>query len=383
MTSRHPFREFLLRVALELESDLTQIQNLLTDADQPRDLRKLANAGYRTPTELRIRGRMVRFAEGLARPDSTWSRFRMMLAIYNSHEVAGVTIRCVAGEIDAETLSDEEGYFDFAIPQTRPLPSTTVWEKVTLSTPGNTMQSASIDAPILAPGLDDHWGIISDIDDTVIETGATNFLRNWRRVLAERPADRIAVPGASDLYRTIARDHIAPTRPFFYVSSSPWSLYGFLTEFMELNRIPHGPMFLKDLGIDTDKLFDHGHEMHKLGAIKTILQSYPEHRFLLMGDNGQRDVEIYAKAVDSFHDRIAAVFIRDVTGTCASGPKADLLSQMAAAGVQTYCAPDFSGGVALLEALGIERPTEAARSAGQVQSRHDAQLRLREGEGNA
>jgi phosphatidate phosphatase APP1 len=55
----------------------------------------------------------------------------------------------------------------------------------------------------------------------VIETGATDFLKNWRRVLVERPQDRLAVPGASTLYKMIARDHVAPARPFFYVSSSP------------------------------------------------------------------------------------------------------------------------------------------------------------------
>ncbi|WP_375427299.1 phosphatase domain-containing protein [uncultured Sphingomonas sp.] len=86
--------------------------------------------------------------------------------------------------------------------------------------------------PVLALGANLNRGIISDIDDTVVETGATDLLKNWRRVLIDQPGNRLAVPGAATLYKTIAVDHRAPGRPFFYVSSWPWSLYGFLTEFM-------------------------------------------------------------------------------------------------------------------------------------------------------
>jgi phosphatidate phosphatase APP1 len=294
-----------------------------------------------------------------------------MWAIYNSHEVPGVPIACDVGGEEHRTTTDEEGYFGFDLPISTWLPPTTQWEAHKLTTPGWHMQEPSVEVPVLAPGMDDHWGIISDIDDTILETGATDFLRNWRRVLLERPADRLSVPGAASLYGMIAGDHASPTRPFFYVSSSPWNLYGFLAEFMELNRIPHGPMFLKDLGIDRDKLIHTGHEEHKSAAIRTILEFYPDHRFLLIGDNGQRDVEIYSEAVSLFPERIAAVFIRDISGTCASGPKAELIAQMAQAGVATYCAADLSDGVAILKSLGLERVIEVARAAGQGGSAAD------------
>lgn len=233
-----------------------------------------------------------------------------------------------------------------------------------LSIPGRE-RPIEVAVPVLAPGTDDHWAIISDIDDTVIETGATDFAANWRRVVLEQPGERLAVPGAADLYRTIARDHAAPTRPFFYVSSSPWNLYGFLTQFMELNRIPHGPLFLKDLGIDASKFIDSGHKTHKLDAIGKILRFYPDHRFLLIGDNGQRDVEIYTEVVEASPQRIAGVFIRDVTGECGTGAKADLLARMAAQGVQTYCADGFDNAISMLRSLGIECPIEAARASGE------------------
>jgi phosphatidate phosphatase APP1 len=366
MNNANPFSRFIHRMAVELEADVEYLREALRTGRRDRHLRLLAFAGHRNATELRVTGRVVRYTEPLSNEGGTLSNIRAMWAIYNSLEVPGVTVTCNAFGAEHSAASDEEGYFSFAVPISAPLPPSTRWESVTLTTPGWQMQEPSVEVPILAPGTDDHWGIISDIDDTIIETGATDFLKNWRRVLIERPEDRLAVPGASSLYGMIAEDHASPTRPFFYVSSSPWNLYGFLAEFMELNRIPHGPMFLKDLGLDASKFIHTGHESHKLAAIRSILEFYPGHKFLLIGDNGQKDVEIYAEAVRSFPERVAAVFIRDVTGTCASGAKAELIAEMAHAGVATYCAADLSGGVAILRSLGLERVIEVTKAAGQA-----------------
>ncbi|RYG79656.1 MAG: DUF2183 domain-containing protein, partial [Alphaproteobacteria bacterium] len=174
--------------------------------------------------------------------------------------------------------------------------------------------------------------------------------------------DRLAVPGAASLFGMIARDHRAPTRPFFYVSSSPWNLYGFLADFMERNAIPHGPMFLKDIGIDATKFINTGHAAHKLDAIRTILAFYPDHRFLLMGDNGQKDVEIYGEVVRNYPDRVGAVLIRDISGSCKAGQNAELLTAIGMAGVPVYCAEGFDEAQMVLEGLGFERPAETARA---------------------
>ena len=110
------------------------------------------------------------------------------------------------------------------------------------------------------------------------------------------------------------------------MSSSPWNLYGFIAEFMELHDIPHGPMFLKDYGIDRAHLGGKGHQEHKLAAIEELLSFYTDRRFLLIGDNGQQDVSIYAAVVQRYRERVAAVFIRDVDGSCRSGLEGELPS---------------------------------------------------------
>ena len=354
-------RRFVHAAVADVERDLDRLADLIAEGEGlEKRVRVLAYAGYRTDEKLHVKGRIVRFAPGLNKAVSTWDRLAAMMAIYNSDELPNVTVRMDSYGQFAETVTNEEGYFTFDLPVARPLPESTAWEYVTLSTPEREAQQASITVPVLAPGANLNWGIISDIDDTVVETGATNFLKNWRRVLIDQPGDRLAVPGAATLYQTIAVDHRAPARPFFYVSSSPWNLYGFLTEYMELNAIPHGPMFLKDYGIDDNQLIDAGHDIHKLAAIETIMAAYPALRFLLIGDNGQRDVAIYAKVVEDFGQRVAGVFIRDVDGSCRSGPEGAFLAEIEARGVPTYCGSGFDDAVALVQQLELDRPLEAA-----------------------
>ncbi len=353
-------RRFVHAAIADLEHDLDRIGDILSEGEgKDERVRVLAYAGYRTTERLHLRGRVVRFVPSL-KAEGTWSRLRAMLAIYNSDEMAGVAVRLEGYGLRLDTVTDEEGYFTFAPTVAQPLPDATAWEQVTISTPGRIAQQAGIAVPVLAPGANLNWGIISDIDDTVVETGATNFLKNWRRVLIEQPGDRLAVPGAATLYKTIAVDHRAPARPFFYVSSSPWNLYGFLTEFMELNAIPHGPMFLKDYGVDDAQLFDSSHETHKLQAIETIMAAYPGLRFLLIGDNGQRDVTIYARVVQDFGPRVAGVFIRDVDGSCRAGPEGALLAEIEARGVPVFCGSGWDGAVSMVTKLDLDRPLEAA-----------------------
>ena len=356
-------RRFLHAAIADLERDIDRIEDGLSLGEEHhKKVRLLAYAGYRNDRTMRLKGRIVRYKQPLDAGEGMLSRLRAMMEIYNSHELAGVKVRVQAYGQTAECLSDEEGYFSFELPVAGPLPLRTAWEQVTVSTPGTDSQQTLIKVPVLAPGTDRHWGIISDIDDTVVETGATNFVKNWRRVLVEQPSDRLAVPGASTLYKMIAEDHVSPARPFFYVSSSPWNLYGFITEFMELNSIPHGPMFLKDYGIDDNQLIKKGHDEHKLAAIETILAFYPGFRFLLIGDNGQKDVEIYAQAVKDYGSRVAGVFIRDVSGTCREGAKADLLRGIEAAGIPTFCGAGFEEAVAVVKSLDLDRPLEAAKA---------------------
>ncbi len=133
------------------------------------------------------------------------------------------------------------------------------------------------------------------------------------RVTATNSAlTRTAFPGVPELYRALQAGTRGPNRPFFYVSSSPWNLEGFLRGFITHREIPLGPLLLRDLGIDESKLIKSGHGEHKLTRIGEVLQMHADVPVVLVGDSGQHDPEIYAQVVHDHPGRVLAVWIREV-----------------------------------------------------------------------
>jgi phosphatidate phosphatase APP1 len=100
--------------------------------------------------------------------------------------------------------------------------------------------------------------------------------------------------------------------PIFYVSSGPWNLYDLLVEFMQLNQIPLGPILLQDYGLAEKQIISASHRDHKLAQIRKLLETYPDLPFILIGDSGQHDPEIYRKVLEEVPARIKAIYIRDV-----------------------------------------------------------------------
>ena len=155
--------------------------------------------------------------------------------------------------------------------------------------------------------------MISDIDDTVVLTGATSPLRMARTVFLGNARTRAPFPGVAAFYAALQHGvGRADFNPLFYVSSSPWNLYGLLTEFLTLRKIPLGPLMLRDWGINEREVLPTGHAGHKLEAIRKIMELYPDLPFILLGDSGQEDPEIYHRVVHDHPSRILAVYIRNV-----------------------------------------------------------------------
>lgn len=150
--------------------------------------------------------------------------------------------------------------------------------------------------------------VISDIDDTIKISDVTDkqallantFLR------AFRPA-----PGMAELYGRWAESGVA----FHYVSSSPWQLFPALDRFLGREAFPRGSFHLKQFRLKDESffsLFQEG-EAHKIPVIESILAAFPGRRFILVGDSGERDPEIYGEIARRHPSQIARIFIRDVT----------------------------------------------------------------------
>ena len=167
---------------------------------------------------------------------------------------------------------------------------------------------------MLVPRSSARFGVISDIDDTVLQSRVSNFVQAARTIILGNARTRLPFPGVAAFYRALhegatKREH----NPIFYVSSSPWNVYDVIAEFMQLQEIPRGPILLRDWDIGFGALDANRHFDHKGVAIKRIMQTYPALPFILIGDTSQHDPEIYRRIVEEFPDRILAIYIRDVT----------------------------------------------------------------------
>jgi phosphatidate phosphatase APP1 len=279
---------------------------------------------YGTPTRLYVKGRLLT-DKGLGEPttsDSRWDNLVDMYRRFESNEISGAQLLiCPADGSEHLVMTDEEGYFTLNLePTALPAPVDFLWYPVEvrlqavpaplpLPAAGLTTQ-----APVLIPPADAEYGIISDLDDTVIQTSATDLLRMARTVLLRNARSRLPFKGVAEFYRALQLGRNGKrNNPFFYVSSSPWNLYDLLDDFLELNQIPPGPLLLRDFGIGGSKATSSSsHHDHKLREIDNLLLTYPLLPFVLIGDSGQEDANIYREVVRRHPGRILAIYIRDI-----------------------------------------------------------------------
>jgi phosphatidate phosphatase APP1 len=168
---------------------------------------------------------------------------------------------------------------------------------------------------VLVPPPTARYVVVSDIDDTVLQSDATHMLKMARNVFLGNAHTRLPFTGVAALYRALFTGKSGTEmNPLFYVSSSPWNLYDLLAQFFNLQGIPVGPvLFLRDWGITPEEILPTNHKEYKMSYIRQMLDFYPDMPFILLGDSGQEDPEIYAELVDAYPKRIQAVYIRNVT----------------------------------------------------------------------
>ncbi len=204
----------------------------------------------------------------------------------------------VAGE-RIEVLADRGGVVDTRIP----VALAPGWHQATLQTQG----SEAVEAPIWIVGPDVDFGIISDVDDTVMVTALPRpLVAFWNTFVLDEHA-RIPTPGMAVLYERLVRAH--PGSPVIYLSTGAWNVAPTLTRFLSRNLYPAGPLLLTDWGPTHDRWFRSGRE-HKEENLRRLADEFPHVRWLLIGDDGQHDEELYARFAAEHPDRVAAVAIR-------------------------------------------------------------------------
>jgi phosphatidate phosphatase APP1 len=335
----------------------TRALRRLRQAGGDRPLLVLPYLGFGNANKLWIKGRVLdeaSFREQTGQ-DSGWSNLVALYHRLESDEVAGARVVAQFQGRRWETVTDSGGYFEFEILPAAPLAGGS--HRVDLELPewqGADGQPIRASSEAFVPAPTARFGIISDIDDTVLWTNVTNKLNMALMMARTNAHTRKPFKGVAAFYRAL-RDGAGGNEdnPLFYVSSSPWHLFGFLVDFLRLQGIPVGPLLLRDLGMrDVFKLTKHGN--HKLDKIELILRFYPGMQFVLIGDSGEKDPEIYAEIVRRHPQSVRMIYIRNVNPDPVRIEALDrLIEEVSSTGAQLILAPDsvFAASHAAAEGL--------------------------------
>jgi phosphatidate phosphatase APP1 len=309
-------RQFGLNMEEQFDELKWQLKRRLDSVDP---VLILPYRGHGSPQELYLKGRLLE-DEGITvvtDNDTVWENLLAMYRRFESDEVPQARLQVQFQDVVQEVVTDEEGYFEVQLRPDQPLPGDVLWHRVQLHLLDEIAPdqgSVRSVGEVLVPPPGSEFGVISDIDDTIVKTYATHWLRVARVTFLGNARTRLPFHGVAAFYRALQRGTGDTSyNPIFYVSSSPWNLYDLLVDFMELQSIPAGPLFLRDLGFDEHKFIKSGHHEHKLNQIGHILETHADLPFILVGDSGQQDPEIYRQVVKIFPGRIQAIYIRDVT----------------------------------------------------------------------
>lgn len=300
----------VLRAVLRIED---AIQRMATRRAR-RGGRKVAVvpfSGFGTGNWVRAGGRVVSAAQkapGRATgPASTWQAVRANLSQFLTFEVPYAHVRVEVAGSSCVVSADREGYVEAELENVALTPGR---HTVTLTPVDPAGEPANAVVHVPDPAAD--IAVVSDIDDTIIDSGiARGLMATVMTALLRDAATRVPLEGAPALYQALARPPGggAP-RPFFYLSTSPWNLAGFLGRFLEEHEFPPGPLLLTDWGPGSAGLFRVATRAHKLTALRRLAKRLPDVRFVLLGDSGQEDVEIYTAFALECPQRVAAIYVR-------------------------------------------------------------------------
>jgi phosphatidate phosphatase APP1 len=255
-------------------------------------------------------------------------------------------VRVTIEGVSHDVVADRGGVIDTVLPADLE-PG---WQSVTLSVE----DGEPVEARVFVVGPDVRFGIVSDVDDTVMVTALPRpLLAAWNSFVVDEHA-RQPVPGMAVMLERLTREN--PGAPVVYLSTGAWNVAPTLIRFMRRHLFPSGSMLLTDWGPTHDRWFRSGRE-HKESNLRRLAAEFPDIRWLLVGDDGQHDDAIYTQFAIEHAGHVAAVAIRRLSPAEAvlAGGRT-VVDDHSAANVPWVTDSDGAGLVERLEAVGILTP---------------------------
>ena len=301
--------------------------------------------GFGNAEKILMRGRVLEdkgFRDS-TETDSRWRNLKNSYRRFGTDEVPNARVKAFFQNTEKEVITDREGYFDLEMNSHDPL-DLNLWHDIELELLepiSEDNDEVKTNGQILIPPDTAKFGVISDIDDTILKTNVRNKFKMILTTVLSNAHTRVPFEGVAAFYQALQKGVSGDeNNPIFYVSSSPYNLYTLLVKFLKLQEIPLGPIFLKDFGTHTP-FISGDHKTHKIENIKSVLETYTEMQFILIGDNSEQDPEIYKQIVKDYPERIRTIYIRKVNDEFENKYDVEaLIREVQESGSQLVFAPD-------------------------------------------
>ncbi|WP_165069937.1 App1 family protein [Marisediminicola senii] len=265
------------------------------------------HSGYASDQHARVLGRIVlapaSVDPGASRGIPGWRRLLTL-------ECPGAQVRIQLGDTTTTATSDAAGIIDTRVPLDSPLTPGTA--TVHFRVGERDEAAATIHVFSAAPVR----GVICDIDDTVWITGLAHPLRAAWRTLRGSSSTRQIVPGMSRVITTAIDGQVDPG--VVYLSNGPWNFAGPVARFLQRHDFPAGALLMTDWGITPKRWFRDGQD-HKSTALRRLVEELPHISWVLVGDDGEHDPELYKDLANDHPAHVAVIALRQVLPPAGKG----------------------------------------------------------------
>lgn len=276
----------------------------------------LAYKSYGKDEEIYLRGRVLE--DNSIKHTDARGPFRMIahtIQRFNTFEQPYVNVVCKTSDHQFTETTDLEGFFKIQN-RIKPLgtdPNKVNWIPIECYVEIDPTIRTS--TQMMIPNKNAEYAVISDIDDTIMHTGVSSFLK-WRlfyNSMLKHAKKRKPLIGVSPFYKALRKGTDGKqNNPFFYISNSPWNLYNYLNQFLQQYNFPEGPILLRDFAFPGTKGY-RNEKNHKQREIINIFKTYPELKFIMIGDSAEHDASIYSDVAKQFPDRVICIYLHTVT----------------------------------------------------------------------
>ncbi len=290
----------------------------------------------------RLEGRLIRTSRWLKnKPRSRGESFMAAFRRFTRPRVSFAPVKVTLGSYQRPVFTDHRGYFQlktpfpkliprafnphhkgkrlfpytfspWRVPMSALLSGLLLWQAEYIPKPGSRYLPTQAQSYAVYPRSRRGISIVSDIDDTLIKTYVTQKRKLLKQFLFRNAEQIPVVPGGLSFLRQVLR---SPSNlgggTLHYLTGSPVAIYDRVRRLFRVRSFPPGALHMKRLtGLYKDPL-QHSY-LYKLRKLRAILTMYPKRRFLLLGDSGEKDPEVYVQIRKEYPKQVVAIYIRAV-----------------------------------------------------------------------